>query len=310
MKIKSGVIGFAALLGVSGASTALATVVDAVEYYYSGHYFLTTFPDEISAIDAGGFGGWTRTGYSFKVQNQWISSYSPVCRFYLTGLPRGSHFYTADANECAWLKNEALRVQASNNEGYWKFEANAFYVPPAASDGSCLSGKVPVYRLYNNRLSGTPNHRYTTAPYIQAEMIAKGWAAEGVAFCAEASATVNPSLPPPTGKMVGGTWTFSYTHNGSQNSDLLTFTKLVSDPTSTVSPDYAEGTNQYGLPVKARYNTQTGKLEIRSTFIIPATDYYAVSFSNDHTLAGCYEFLPTNVSAPPGACTAVVGSRK
>ena len=300
MKIKSGVMGCAALLGLSGSGVALAAVVDAVEYYYSGHYFMTTFPDEISAVDAGAFGGWARTGYSFKVQNQFLSSYSPVCRFYLTGLARGSHFYTADANECAGLKSDL----------YWKFEANAFYVPPAASDGSCLSGKVPVYRLYNNRLSGTPNHRYTTASYVRTEMVSQGWTAEGVAFCAEATATVDPSLPQPTGKMVGGTWTLSYTYNGSLNSDLLTFTKVVSTPTSTLSPDYAEGTNQYGLPVKARYNTQTGKMEIRSTFIIPATDYYTVSFSNDNALAGCYEFLPTNVIVPPGTCTTVIGTRK
>jgi hypothetical protein len=141
-------------------------------------------------------------------------------------------------------------------------------------------------------------------------MVAKGWADEGVAFCAEASAPVDPTLPQPTGKMIGGTWTVSYTYNGSQNKDLLTFTKLVSDPASTLSPNYAEGTNQYGLPVKARYNTQTGKLEIRSTFIIPATDYYAVSFSNDNTLNGCYEFLSTNVSTPSGACAIVSGTRK
>lgn len=300
MKIKSGMVGFAALLGLSSAGSALATVVDAVEYTYSGHYFMTTSPEEIAAVDAGSFGGWARTNYSFRAQNQAISSYSPVCRFYLTGLARGSHFYTADTAECAGLKSDQ----------YWKFETIAFYVAPAASDGSCLSGKVPVYRFYNNRLSGTPNHRYSTAAYVRSEMVAKGWADEGVAFCAEASAPVDPTLPQPTGKMIGGTWTVSYTYNGSQNKDLLTFTKLVSDPASTLSPNYAEGTNQYGLPVKARYNTQTGKLEIRSTFIIPATDYYAVSFSNDNTLNGCYEFLSTNVSTSLGACAIVSGTRK
>jgi hypothetical protein len=301
MKIKSGILGcVVAVLGLSGNGTVLATVVDAVEYYYSGHYFLTTFPDEIMAIDSGAAGGWARTGYSFKVQNQSLGGYNPVCRFYLTGGARGSHFYTANAGECAGLKSDL----------YWKYEVDAFYVSSVASDGSCLSGKIPVYRLYNNRLSGTPNHRYTSALYVTTEMANKGWSNEGVAFCAEAFASVDSSLPQPAGKMVGGTWTFSYTYNGSQNSDVLTFAKVVSDPTSTLSPYYAEGTNQYGLPVKARHNTQTGKMEISSTFIIPAMDYYSVSFSNDNALAGCYEFLPTNVTTPSGVCYTLIGTRK
>jgi len=300
MKIKAGVMGFTAFMGLSGSGVALATVVDAVEYYYSGHYFVTVFPDEIAAIDSGAAGGWVRTGYSFKVQNRPTAGYSPVCRFYLTGLARGSHFYTANAAECAGLKTDL----------YWKYEADAFYVSPVASDGSCSSGKIPVYRLYNNQLSGTPNHRYSTAAYVPTEMASKGWSFEGVSFCAEAAAAVDPSLPQPTGKMVGGTWTFSYAQNGSQNTDVLTFTKVVSDPASTLSPDTAEGTNQYGLPVKARYNTQTGKMEILSTFVMPATDYYSVSFDNDNALSGCYEFLPTNVTTPSGTCIAASGRRK
>jgi Repeat of unknown function (DUF5648) len=300
MKIKAGVMGFTAFLGLSGSGVARATVVDAVEYYYSGHYFVTVFPDEIAAIDSGAAGGWVRTGYSFKVQNRPTGGYSPVCRFYLTGLARGSHFYTANAAECAGLKTDL----------YWKYEADAFYVSPVASDGSCSSGKIPVYRLYNNQLSGTPNHRYSTAAYVQTEMASKGWALEGAAFCAEAAAAVDPSLPQPAGKMVGGTWTFSYAQNGSQSTDVLTFTKVVSNPASTLSPDTAEGTNQYGLPVKAQYNTQTGKMAILSTFIMPATDYYSVSFDSDNALSGCYEFLPTNVTTPSGTCIAASGRRK
>ena len=300
MKIKAGVMGFTAFMGLSGSGVALATVVDAVEYYYSGHYFVTVFPDEMAAIDSGAAGGWVRTGYSFKVQNRPTGGYSSVCRFYLTGLARGSHFYTANAAECAGLKTDL----------YWKYEADAFYVAPVASDGSCSSGKIPVYRLYNNQLSGTPNHRYSTAAYLQTEMASKGWSLEGAAFCAETAAAVDPGLPQPTGKMVGGTWTFSYAQNGSQNTDVLTFTKVVSDPASTLSPDTAEGTNQYGLPVKARYNTQTGKMSILSTFIMPATDYYSVSFDSDNSLSGCYEFLPTNVTTPSGTCIAASGRRK
>lgn len=304
MKIKSVVLGLTTVLGLGIGNAAMAALVDAVEYHYSGHYFLTAFPDEISAIDTGAIPGWARTGYSFKVQSEATSGYSPVCRFYSTGVTRGSHFYTTDAGECAVLKADQ----------YWKYEADAFYAQAAGGGGSCPTGKVPAYRLYNNRLSGAPNHRYTTDANVRADMMTKGWTAEGVAFCVEGaggSAPVDPALAQRmTGKMVGGTWSLSYTYSNTQNVDLLAFTTVVSDPSSTVSPYYAQGTNQYGLPVTARYNTQTAQMEVRSSFVIPATDYYSLLFNNDNAVAGCYYFLPTNVSAPSGNCTSVTGTRK
>jgi hypothetical protein len=171
----------AATLGLTafGATSASAANATAVEYHYSGHYFMTAFPDEILAIDSGAAGGWKRTGYSFKVQDQPLGGYRSVCRFYLTGASRGSHFYTADAAECAELKTDLD----------WKYEAVAFSVPSRSSDGSCLSGQVPVYRLYNNRLSGVPNHRYTTCSGIRDSMVSSGWVAEGEAMCVTAASS-------------------------------------------------------------------------------------------------------------------------
>jgi Protein of unknown function (DUF1566)/Repeat of unknown function (DUF5648) len=171
----------AAALGLAafGATSVSAASATAVEYHYSGHYFMTAFPDEILAVDSGVAGGWKRTGYSFKVQDQPLSGYRSVCRFYLTGTSRGSHFYTADAAECAGLKSDLD----------WKYETVAFSVPPTASDGSCLSDQVPVYRLYNNRLSGVPNHRYTTCSSIRDRMASGGWIAEGVAMCVTAASS-------------------------------------------------------------------------------------------------------------------------
>ena len=294
MKIKSGLVGWVALFGVTTSHGAMAALVDAVEYYYSGHYFMTAFPDEILAVDSGSAGGWKRTGYSFKVQDQPLSGYRSVCRFYLTGASRGSHFYTADAAECAGLKTDL----------YLKYEAISFSVPPMGSDGSCLSGQVPVYRLYNNRLSGVPNHRYTTDATVRTSMVSQGWAAEGVAFCTDGSGSTAPLSP---SKMLGGTWTFSYLYHGSQNSDALTFTSIAIDSSAS---DTAQGKNQYGLPATARYNPQTAKMEIYSSFVIPATDYYALSFNGNNTMVGCYYFLPTNVLTPSGACTTVLGTRR
>jgi hypothetical protein len=51
---------------------------------------------------------------------------------------------------------------------------------PSASvpvQNSCVPGEVPVYRLWNQRVDS--NHRYTTDPAIKAQMIAKGYVAEG-----------------------------------------------------------------------------------------------------------------------------------
>lgn len=304
MKIKSGVVGLAALFGLAVSQSAVASLVDAVEYQYSGHYFMTAFPDEIAAIDTGAIPGWTRTGYSFKVQTEAASSaYVPVCRFYSIGVTRGSHFYTGDAGECSGLKGDAN----------WKYEADAFFAQPATG-GSCPTGKVPVYRLYNNRLSGAPNHRYTADLNVRADMTTKGWTAEGVAFCAEASGS-NPPADPAlaqrmTSKMSGGTWTLSYTYGGTLNVDVLAFTTVVSDPASTASPYYAQGSNQYGLPATARYNLQTGQMEVRSSFVIPATDFYSLQFNTDNAVAGCYYFMPTNAASPSGNCASVTGTRK
>ncbi len=43
MKTKLSTVGLAVLLGLNTSHSAQAALVDAVEYYYSGHYFLTSF---------------------------------------------------------------------------------------------------------------------------------------------------------------------------------------------------------------------------------------------------------------------------
>jgi len=65
---------------------------------------------------------------------------------------------------------------------------NAFYIDlPDINTGACPAGTVPVYRLWNNRAD--TNHRYTTSLAIRAQMLAKGYIAEGygpnaVSMCA------------------------------------------------------------------------------------------------------------------------------
>ncbi len=144
----------------------------AVEYYHAAfdHYFVTAIADEIAKLDDGTFAGWARTGRSFKVFTIAGTGLSPVCRFFSTAFaPKSSHFYTASPSECTAVKANAD----------WQFEAEVFYVGVPAADGSCASGTVPVYRLYNNGQGAAPNHRFTTELQVRQEMLDRKWVPEG-----------------------------------------------------------------------------------------------------------------------------------
>ena len=39
-------------------------------------------------------------------------------------------------------------------------------------------GHIKLYRLYNDGMSGAPNHRYTTSLTVRSQMIAAGWTPE------------------------------------------------------------------------------------------------------------------------------------
>ena len=176
----------------SGGGEIGGTTQDAIEYYHSGfgHYFITAFPDEAVAIDAGAVQGWTRTGRSFKVYESNASGLNTVCRFFSTSFaPKSSHFYTPFSDECNAVKQNAD----------WQFEANAFYVQTSDITGACPSGTSKVYRLYNNGLSGAPNHRYTADAGVRSQMLSQGWISEGygsdgVIFCTPGSS--GETVPP------------------------------------------------------------------------------------------------------------------
>ena len=158
--------GLATSLAVAASSTA-------VEYYHGGygHYFVTASAQEIAALDAGRFPGWSRTGESFGVLELDAAGSSNVCRFWSgqAFAPRSSHFYTPFGWECAIVKGNPL----------WSFEGAVFALMPTDAAGACAAGTLPLYRLYNNVQSGAPNHRYTTRLTTRSEMLAQGWIAEG-----------------------------------------------------------------------------------------------------------------------------------
>ncbi len=150
-------------------SPPLVRARQAVEFYHAffGHYFVTIQEDEIAALDTGVFVGWARTGQTFNVFDLG-SGHADVCRFFTTAFaPKSSHFYTPLAFECDFVKQNPD----------WIYEKVAFQLR-LPEGGQCPSGTIPLYRLYNNGLTGAPNHRYTTSTAIRAQMIAQGYAAE------------------------------------------------------------------------------------------------------------------------------------
>ena len=157
-----------------------------VEYHLANpdHYFITADPIEQAAVDSGAAGPFFRTGGVFKPGGP-----TPVCRFFgntninpATGAFYGptSHFYTADANECAGLK-----AQFVANAKSWKFESNDFLTTPASA-GTCPANLTPIYRAYNNAFSRgeDSNHRMTADLAAYQAQVAKGWIGEGIVMCA------------------------------------------------------------------------------------------------------------------------------
>jgi len=154
------------------ANGAYAATGTAVEFFHAGfgHYFVTTFPDEIAALDAGTIQGWARTGYAFSVAGDASGGDLPVCRFFsATFAPKSSHFYTPYATECASLKAGVT----------WTYEDIAFYLKLPSATGTCQGDASSIYRLYNNGVTGAPNHRYTAVRAVFDAMQAQGWTAEG-----------------------------------------------------------------------------------------------------------------------------------
>jgi len=165
----------AMLLGL--AAPAHAGLGTAVEFYNAklNHYFVTAYPEEAAALDAGtNVKGWTRTGGQFTVFTEPAEGLQAVCRFFGTpNVGPNSHFYTADAAECAKVKT----YQA------WTFEGIAFYIPMPAN-GQC-GGNWPVYRSYYSDQIADANHRFTVDLTAHVRMKdRRGDVLEGIVMCA------------------------------------------------------------------------------------------------------------------------------
>jgi len=168
-------------LALSSIGPARANTATAVEFYNPAlnHYFLTAYPDEVAALDAGtNVKGWVRTGGEFTVWTDPAPDRAAVCRFFGTpGLGLNTHFYTANPDECAYVKTLPA----------WTFEAIAFYIALPAS-GVCAGGTQPVYRSFYSDHISDANHRFTVDLTAHVRMTQRrGDVSEGVAMCAPLS---------------------------------------------------------------------------------------------------------------------------
>ena len=140
-----------------------------------GHYFMTPYLEEANGILAGTAGpGWVRTEIDFNAWADGSGTGVPMCRFYGTpGRGPNSHFFTAEAAECAFVKLDPG----------WTFEGLTMRVVPATA-GVCMLDTIPVFRVYNNRFpQNDSNHRYTTSRMTREQMKSQGWIDEGTVFC-------------------------------------------------------------------------------------------------------------------------------
>ncbi|WP_239187103.1 hypothetical protein [Candidatus Nitrotoga sp. HW29] len=157
-----------------------------------GNFFYTSDPAEAAFVDSGGAGHFVRTGKSFNA-----GGFVRTCRFYGSVSPGpNSHFFTVGDADCTALKN-LQKTPRPTAEQQWNFEGYSFpmNVPRKNADGSfsCPHASVPVYRAYNRAFADNgaknawdSNHRYSTNQQDIAEVVALGWADEGVAMCAPA----------------------------------------------------------------------------------------------------------------------------
>jgi YVTN family beta-propeller protein len=161
-------------LTITTKQNTIAETEIATEFYHAGfdHYFHTASPTETQLLRDGLFDdNWHRTFEFWRVWTAPGAGRLPVCRLFSVNFaPKSSHFYTLIASECA--------QRAAG--GDWQLESTAaYYLAPIDAMGNCPAGTAPLYRVYNNSMSGAPNHRLTASRSLRNEMVAQGWIAEG-----------------------------------------------------------------------------------------------------------------------------------
>lgn len=145
--------------------------VNVIEFHHAGmdHFFISSLPADIDALDSGRFPGWERTGEYFRAYPEQAPGASPVCRFYIPPAFGDSHFFSASPAECAATRAKFPELVYETDE--------AFFIAAPDAQGNCPPNTAPVYRLWSRRADS--NHRYTTDRGVRDTMVKAGWLAEG-----------------------------------------------------------------------------------------------------------------------------------
>ena len=175
----------------AGVSASLShDLVTVVEFYNRqlDHYFISPLAPDIDALDTGRFAGWERTGLTFQAypvepsECGWqpppgnCVGFNPVCRFFIPPQHGNSHFFSAAPADCDFIL--AHTTTDPSFSGYIYETPSAFVMTLAnTTTGACPPNTVPVYRLWNQRFDS--NHRFTIDPVVKAQMVARGYVAEG-----------------------------------------------------------------------------------------------------------------------------------
>lgn len=156
--------------------------VPAIEYLNAGfgHHISVVNPVEIGKLDSGEFVGWARTGYFFWVYPIGTPGTQGIDRFFTTAFPpKSSHVFSANAVESAAIRQNPV----------WQFEGTVFGALLPDANGNCPLSTRIVSRIYNNGLTGAPNHRFADDAEVVAAATAtgtlEGIGPRGAFYCTE-----------------------------------------------------------------------------------------------------------------------------
>lgn len=180
-------------LSGTGVASAAANLKTMTEYVYVplNYFFITSRDDDKVKLDS--IAGFERTGLSFPVYATPTGAAKGISRFYFDQVAanggRGSHFYTLlDADKTALTALNPANAQAARLPYDEGIDSWALLPAVAGVGGSCVSGQLPIYRLFRSgaRFPDDPNHRFTSDVASYNAFVALGWDGEGVSFCVPA----------------------------------------------------------------------------------------------------------------------------